>query len=93
MVEAELTNPNRDDSEELVTEPPELFTLQKSHQPDPEITLSHKQEWNGLKIIGDNVDKNVRPYFQRITQRTLLLPMIIFHYRILVKHVDKFRQC
>lgn len=29
-----------------------------------------KPEWNGFKIVGDNVDKNVRPSFQRLTHQT-----------------------
>lgn len=28
--------------------------------------VRHKAEWNGFKIVGDNVDKKVRPSFQRL---------------------------
>jgi len=30
----------------------------------------HKSVWNGFKIVGDNIDKNVRPSFQRAQHQT-----------------------
>ena len=33
--------------------------------------VSH--EWNGFKIVGDNIDKNIRPSFQRINHQTVSL--------------------
>lgn len=31
------------------------------------------QEWCGFKVVGDNVDKNIRPSFQRYDRQTLSL--------------------
>ena len=30
-------------------------------------------DWKGFKIVGDNVDKNIRPSFQRVNNRTVSL--------------------
>ena len=30
-------------------------------------------EWNGFKIVGDNIDKNIRPSFQQINHQTVSL--------------------
>ncbi len=35
-----------------------------------EISLSPDLQWPGLKIVGDNVDKNIKPSLQRITHQT-----------------------
>ena len=37
-------------------------------QPESLPASSPKLVWNGFKIVGDNVDKNVRPTFQRSNQ-------------------------
>ena len=36
---------------------------------------SPRTEWTGFKIVGDNIDKNIRPANQRIDRRTQS-----FHY-------------
>ena len=39
-------------------------------QPESLPASSPKPVWNGFKIVGDNVDKNVRPTFQRSNHHT-----------------------
>ena len=34
------------------------------------VATEHMQIWRGFRLVGDNVDKNVRPSFQRIERRT-----------------------
>lgn len=34
------------------------------------VTTEHMRVWRGFRLVGDNVDKNVRPSFQRIDRRT-----------------------
>lgn len=46
------------------SDPPALSTPH-SPGPDPGTT-----EWNGFKIVGDNLDKNIRPSLQRLTHQT-----------------------
>lgn len=35
-----------------------------------ELEMESVHEWSGFKVIGDNIDKNVRPSFQRLDHRT-----------------------
>ena len=35
-----------------------------------ELQMETPQEWYGFKIVGDNIDKNVRPSFQRVDHQT-----------------------
>ena len=34
------------------------------------VATEHMQTWCGFRLVGDNIDKNVRPSFQRIDRRT-----------------------
>jgi len=47
-------------------------------------------KWAGFKIVGDNVDKNLRPSFQRIDYQTVslhyfqfVIGLIFHHYQML----------
>ena len=60
-------------------------------QEDPEITCGMDQdemsnEWFGFKIVGDNIDKNVRPRHQSIDTRTKSLHY--FHAFAVLDWVD-----
>ena len=35
-----------------------------------EVQEQHNHEWSGFRIVGDNVDKNIRPSFQRCDRQT-----------------------
>ena len=42
--------------------------------------------WKGLKLIGDNIDKSIRPSFQRYSNNTTSLHY--FHYYALLGRID-----
>lgn len=44
---------------------PDTVNEEQSHE--------RSSEWNGFKIVGDNIDKNIRPSFQRINRQTVSL--------------------
>ena len=41
--------------------------------------------WTGFKLVGDNIDKNLRPSFQRLNKQTILL-----HYLYAVADIIDF---
>ena len=45
-----------------------------------------RQQWTGFKIVGDNVDKDVRPSFQRIDYKTHSLHY--FHAYAVLDRID-----
>ena len=44
--------------------------------------------WKGYKLVGDNLDKNVRPSFQRYDKKTNSLHY--FHYYAVLDHINLF---
>ena len=54
------TGDETDVDSEITTESSELQCTPLA-APDPDIPC--KPEWNGFKIVGDNIDKNIRPSF------------------------------
>ena len=48
-------------------------------------TMTH-QRWYGFKIVGDNVDKNIRPSFQRLDRQTRSLHY--FHSYSVLDRID-----
>ncbi len=34
------------------------------------LPLVSEMQWSGFKLVGDNIDKNVRPSLQRLTHQT-----------------------
>jgi len=51
-----------------------------------EQTLSALPNWHGFKLVGDNIDKNVRPSFSRSDKSTLSLHC--FHYYAVLDRVN-----
>lgn len=69
---------NECDLEVLETqERPEDFCIDVDPIDDCSIAEGHDREvsfgWTGFKIVGDNIDKNIRPSFQRVNHQTVSL--------------------
>jgi len=47
---------------------------------------THAQTWRGFKLVGDNLDKNIRPSFQRFDSKTNSLHY--FHQYALLDRID-----
>ena len=47
-----------------------------------EILPSPRMSWNGFKIVGDNVDKNVKPRYMRLNRQTCSLRTILMHMQL-----------
>ena len=54
---------------------------------DPDSPPTHAQNtWDGFKVVGDNLDKNIRPTFQRFENKTK--SMHCFHMYAVKDRVD-----
>ena len=60
-------------------------TTASTLQNESELSVG-SQKWTGFKIVGDNVDKDIRPSFQRIDYRTRSLHY--FHAYAMLDRVD-----
>jgi len=53
---------------------------------DTEESVEESSHWTGFKLVRDNVDKNFRPVFQRVDNKTN--SMHAFHFYAVKDHVD-----
>lgn len=79
------------DSEVLEThERPEDFRIDVDPIDDCSVAEGHGHEvsigWTGLKIVGDNIDKNIQPSYQRVNHQTVSLHY--FHSCVVGDQID-----
>ena len=53
---------------------------------DEEMCTTNTHSWKGFKVVGDNIDKNIRPSFKRYDNKTDSIHY--FHYYALLDRID-----
>ena len=84
--EAEICDSDAEicDIESHPTDCTELHSSEATEVTDTESTVI--SAWNGFKLVGDNIDKNLRPSFQRLNKQTVSLHY--FHTYAVADRID-----
>ena len=84
--EAEICDSDAEicDTENHPTDYTELCSSETTEVTDTESTVV--STWTGFKLVGDNIDKNLRPSFQRLNKQTISLHY--FHTYAVADRID-----